>query len=1161
MKNVIVFLCLMLGMACFSYAQVETHYTPQTVIPPSPDVAALGKYGSIPVGLNTGIPEISIPLFTINTGKLSLPISLSYHASGIKVSELASWVGLGFSLNAGGVISRTVVGLCDEGGFWSNTVKNSSQITGSDEMYIKGMANVANDPESDLYFFNFNGHAGKFIYRQNDNQNPLIVPKVPIKINYLSGHFEIVDETGTLYIFARAENMTGPQPLNLTFNSAYHLTEIVSADQTDHIYLTYTTSTGYSDDTKEYTWLIGENCSMSWDTPYLLSYDKNTSDFKPISRGIIAQKLDEINWSNGKIKFIPDNTRLDGPTSRLAEIQIHTKNQQGAFILQKSYVLDEDYFQSTGGNPASNNYRLKLKGLSEKDANGIVSKNYSFYYDETQPLPHRLSLAQDWWGYYNGKVNNTSLIATEDVNFVNHNYPVGGGSRTPDSTYMRAGTLNKIVYPTGGYTEFYYGANVYSGTQVSHPSAGASVGESGNTTTLFTKTITITPTASGLARIHATLSDVTNPNPFYSTVIFKEQNAAANLVSYQYDYTQSPHPSKIEKDFTARITAGKTYELTVKAKGTSTDPNMAGAAFVVANVTWDEYTQDVQMLAGGLRIRKMRDFESPTAKPVTRIYKYGTDESGSGVLLSGVNGVGNFKQIIELARTYPTGPAGACEIGCYAQRMLISGRPATDLTGLGGSSVVYPEVAVYEESDVSKPNGKEVYNFTVVPDVFDGAPSAYNNGVYQSNESWSGGDEIWRGTYKKVGADAKTLVKEVSTSRVIYNSSFVTGTKVGWKMSFEGCGDPVNPYSYFDLIYYFDYYVYSGLKATGYTLETDYSSTDPTRGLSNRTDYFYDNLADNHQQVTRIVTRDSEGLEKMKRYWYPADYNNTGEITPLLQKNIIATPIKEETYRDNQLLGGTVSRLNSDGKPFEVYQFETTTPQPASAHNPAVIVPSGYVKKADIGYDGTTHNINKVQLTNNLSTGYLWSYNNTYPIAKIENADVTQVAATSFEAADNPATWTFSGTRYNDIAGKTGKYYYKLGGGSITKSLAAGTYKLEYFTKGTAVTVAGGTVAAIRNSAADANGWIYYEKEITLTATTTITISGASTAFIDELRLYPKTALMTTYTYELPYGLSTVTDPSGAVVYYDYDTYGRLKWIRDVNGSIVKAVDYHYKGH
>ncbi|HLZ88470.1 MAG TPA: hypothetical protein VKQ52_14540, partial [Puia sp.] len=55
----------------------------------SPNAAALGKYGELPVSYYTGIPNINIPLYEIKTGSLDLPISLSYHAGGIKVEEIA----------------------------------------------------------------------------------------------------------------------------------------------------------------------------------------------------------------------------------------------------------------------------------------------------------------------------------------------------------------------------------------------------------------------------------------------------------------------------------------------------------------------------------------------------------------------------------------------------------------------------------------------------------------------------------------------------------------------------------------------------------------------------------------------------------------------------------------------------------------------------------------------------------------------------------------------------------------------------------------------------------------------------------------------------------------------------------------------------------------
>src|ERR1700722_4225224 len=97
------------------------------VTPPSPESQAFQKYGDIPVSAYTGIPNISVPLYTIKSHDITVPITLSYHASGIKVSEDATNVGLGWVLNAGGNLSRNVVGLDDWQGsnYFNGTGGNS----------------------------------------------------------------------------------------------------------------------------------------------------------------------------------------------------------------------------------------------------------------------------------------------------------------------------------------------------------------------------------------------------------------------------------------------------------------------------------------------------------------------------------------------------------------------------------------------------------------------------------------------------------------------------------------------------------------------------------------------------------------------------------------------------------------------------------------------------------------------------------------------------------------------------------------------------------------------------------------------------------------------------------------------------------------------------
>lgn len=256
------FLCLTILLLCLIDAKAQpAQIQPQKVIPPSPDAAALGKYGSTPVGLHTGIPNISIPIYTVKSGSLELPISISYHASRIKVSEIASWVGLGWTLNAGGAVSRSVVGKSDEHGFFETTVQNASQITQEDFNFLLPFADGTADYESDLYFYNFNGRSGKFIYKQNDNANEFLIPKEPISISRDEFTFTITDEMGTIYFFQQAEETVIPGNPAQEITSSYYLTSITSADGKDVISLSYVADVGYTDYTLSYTEVIGQTCT------------------------------------------------------------------------------------------------------------------------------------------------------------------------------------------------------------------------------------------------------------------------------------------------------------------------------------------------------------------------------------------------------------------------------------------------------------------------------------------------------------------------------------------------------------------------------------------------------------------------------------------------------------------------------------------------------------------------------------------------------------------------------------------------------------------------------------------------------------------------------------------------------------------------------------
>jgi YD repeat-containing protein len=80
------------------------------------------------------------------------------------------------------------------------------------------------------------------------------------------------------------------------------------------------------------------------------------------------------------------------------------------------------------------------------------------------------------------------------------------------------------------------------------------------------------------------------------------------------------------------------------------------------------------------------------------------------------------------------------------------------------------------------------------------------------------------------------------------------------------------------------------------------------------------------------------------------------------------------------------------------------------------------------------------------------------------------------------------------------------------------------------------------------------EKTIT---SSSLTISGSS-VIIDELRLHPADAMMTSYTYEPLVGMTSQTDPRGYTLTYIYDAANRLVTIKDEDGYILEHFEYNY---
>jgi hypothetical protein len=142
---------------------------------------------------------------------------------------------------------------------------------------------------------------------------------------------------------------------------------------------------------------------------------------------------------------------------------------------------------------------------------------------------------------------------------------------------------------------------------------------------------------------------------------------------------------------------------------------------------------------------------------------------------------------------------------------------------------------------------------------------------------------------------------------------------------------------------------------------------------------------------------------------------------------------------------------------------------------------------------------------------FIWDYQYKFPVAEISNATTTNIAYTSFEA-DGKGNWTFSGTPVQEGTAPTGRKVYNLSTGAITKAVTSTvTYFISYWrpVSLSALTITG-TQAGYPITGRTVNGWKYIEHKVTGISSASLSGTGS----IDELRLYPTTALMSTSTYQ-----------------------------------------------
>ncbi|MCF6404202.1 hypothetical protein L3C95_15005 [Chitinophaga filiformis] len=1141
---------------------------------PSPATASLVKFTDIPVSGFTGMPEINIPLYEIITSFVKVPVSLNYHAAGITVAQEASNIGLGWVLHAGGVISRTVYGSADNSTWQLYRMDRENDFDVRDPVdyqHAYALSQNTMDGVPDLYMYNFPGYSGKFIVADQIRQ----LPMTNLRITKVSNdEFHIVTPDGNKYVFNATESSynksDGAGNTNVV---GWYLTKIISADKADSVVFTYANTRYVSGGGESFIQEFYQGSSGAWN-------EEGAEAHSFFTNTLSGKQLTKIQFSQGSVEFtVSWNTRADIAAGTAGMVPLINamvvKNRAGVVLRTISFRYD--YFSNSG--TGTDNKRLKLSGVYINGGNStdtLKAQRYNLLYNP-MVLPPKSSRGEDHWGYYNGADGNTTLIPSY-ANCVDRPSPPDcnscssqpgtfrftGANRETNGAYAAAGMLERIIYPTGGYTDFEWEPHDvvnYDPPVITYQTR--SIGSTGSypTSTAFKRDSSadyyidpvanpkgICATFTGRLNVPANAIDdaARIDHAAGSVTIYRraDRMAIATFVFPYNEHNQYMQTSNLTLD------AGQHYFVLteVRDNGFSVTGNLSGKVGTVV-------TAAPNKIVGGCRLKRMTFRDPVAAKSMVKSYSYRIP--GDAALSSG--------------RLY---------------RMPMYNRPVVKFvqTGTGCSYAMYTGIRLSSNSMISLGAGSHIGYTYVKENTGEGAANGYILYHYQNNMSFQGEfNPTWRNGYLRSKTTYNNLSQPVSKERNVYSqdsrgfTSF-TGSTVDYYVK-----HPCAPTGNFES----DKPVFAGGKNWLYpsewfhldsTITETYDMDVPSRVLTTSKAFAYDNVL--HLQTSRIMAKASDGTTLITNMRYPLDYTlPTGTLTSEAQaiKHMQTANMHAviESYEQRKLAS---QALQTSAATYMAYKSVTAasgsvvlfdkqysaeldvysgTFVPSTVAGNGVAKSAAYVLKATAHQYDASYNIIEAEKQGSDLGAYIWDYNRSYMVAQFSNARQADVAYAGFEA-DGKGNWTYAGAAIADATTITGKYCYNLAAGAISKTglTAAKNYTVSYWTKNTAPYSITGTAAGYPLKGKTTNGWTCYEH--TISGQSTVTVSGSG--FIDELRLYPADGTAITYTYDPLVGVTSICNEGNKTSYYGYDSDGRLVTIRDQDGKILKQMEYQYQG-
>ena len=1131
-------------------AQEKSYFS--ELVPPSPDVAQLGQYGNTEVGKYTGTANVSVPLHAIDLDGLQVPINLSYQTGGIKVAQESSWVGLGWNLSANAVITREVNGYDDLSnggggiGYLYSPSYSFDNLTAAQEVAIfNAYQTTPHDTEPDLFTASIFGESVQFILPKKGESNEveaIVLNNRVVKVYYYdsSKTFKVINGQGYEFLFGTAANdgskefttiyrsdgsnfNTDSQALagSVAYQSsdngrtwqkptAWHVDKVV-APSGRAIDFSYQKASyfGYPSYSESNNFATCTNLLSPNGVGYL-DFDADTSKQVSCSiTGFQAVQLVQISGDFGQVDFTL-SSREDisfryqtsqfnhfssvipsgNPIKRLTAITV--KNSLNQTI--KNVSLSQSYFNSdestdTGSYKKEKYMRLKLDGVTVND------RSYSFDYIQPNDLPAKDSKDEDFWGFYNGKGNTSRMPSFGRLTYCASNqrevyFNLEGANKGSDFVFGKIGLLNKVTYPTQGYTEFEYEGNT---VLVDKPTAVGYSDPYSNSSDLSYNYQYIKRSLTGSNSTPVSDGDVFTITSFNNlpfaynvkvdwTISCEVSNTCNGNVGnqnvFQIVRLDGPNAGQIVASEIVRTTAfgspfvdSQEYSLPNGTyrfeKPTYIPPS--GGAFLSTSAS-GHYLQDLEdspfpweeFNVGGARVKTVTNRDSDGSFISKKEYEY--DASNFGQIVS------SGKLMNQLVYHSKYGFLDYTPQNFNQLFTMSSGSSVSLDFSAQGSHLGYSYVTEYDVSETgakkgevltafeNRPNELLTYFVGTTPivnyagnnlsgdgwgDVHYG--NAYLIGVPPKSFSYRNGNVLW----EEIKDDGFTILKRTDNTYhdfnldniAVYKAYFSPGGMVA-DYGYDQEGKRFMP----NVVETKDHF-------GGNVLTTTVTNTYETQNYLPRS-------------VTTTTSESNVTTKSETFYVFDTAHGLGSEPyrSTRISRNQLSEPVLIRTYEDNDLLSQTKFTYGSFSG--DIWRTEALEAKASDALTQRM----DFISYDDLG------NLKEYKQTDGASVSYIWGYDQMYPVAKVENATRSQIAALS----------------------------------GFTSSFHSGS-------------------------------------------------GGLSTSQENTLRNGLPNALITTYTYKPMVGITSMTDPRGYTMSYEYDAFNRLKAVKDEDGNLVQEYEYNFK--